>query len=150
MNYCLNCGIEVKKTEGKRPKKFCNNVCRATFHNKNKKKEPKYVLLSTHEAALKEREERINALEAEIRAISDTAVQIPQEASVKPALPKKQAPVVNIQNLTDDKNTNYQIDIKAQIEQLTTQMNHCGTGILGKKMKQNLQWEINALQKKLQ
>lgn len=45
---CLNCGAEIKQIEGSREKKYCNDICRASFHQKkNKGKEPQYVRYST-------------------------------------------------------------------------------------------------------
>lgn len=51
MNKCLNCGAEIKQMEGSREKKYCNDVCRASYHqNKKKGKEPQYVRYSTFKA----------------------------------------------------------------------------------------------------
>jgi len=49
MTKCLECGSEIKQTEGRRPRKFCDNKgkCKGAYWLKNKPKEPRYVLKST-------------------------------------------------------------------------------------------------------
>lgn len=62
MDNCLNCQKEITQKEGKRAKKFCNDICRATYwQKKNKGKEPKYVLFKT----FKEMQEKLNKAMAE-------------------------------------------------------------------------------------
>ena len=70
MSNCLNCQKAVQNTEGKRPKKFCSDKCRATYHNKNKAKESKYIQLKTHEGIVQDLRARIKLLEAQISAQS--------------------------------------------------------------------------------
>lgn len=61
MSKCLNCGNEVKQTEGRRPRKFCDNNgrCRGEHFRKNNPKEGKYVLRKTHEEMIKKFTDRI-------------------------------------------------------------------------------------------
>ena len=40
---CLNCNKEVKQSEGKRERKYCDDNCKQQYWVKNHKKEPKYV-----------------------------------------------------------------------------------------------------------
>ena len=49
MTKCLNCEAEVKQTEGRRPRKFCDNKgkCRLAYWNKNQPKKGRYVLKTT-------------------------------------------------------------------------------------------------------
>lgn len=48
MKQCLNCKKEIVQVEGKREKHFCDDNCRASYWQKNKKKkEPKYVQFKT-------------------------------------------------------------------------------------------------------
>jgi endogenous inhibitor of DNA gyrase (YacG/DUF329 family) len=57
MKTCLNCGKEIEQKEGKRERKFCGDVCRAThFRQKNAGKK-KYVKIETYEKLQKELEE---------------------------------------------------------------------------------------------
>lgn len=36
ITYCLNCGSEIKQTNTKRKKKFCNSSCAASYNNKQR------------------------------------------------------------------------------------------------------------------
>lgn len=65
MTNCLNCGKPIEAYTGRRTRKYCSPACKLAYFKKTKPKEPKYVLLSTHEAAL----ERIKSLEAQISSI---------------------------------------------------------------------------------
>lgn len=38
MNVCLECGVQVLQTEGKRKKEYCGNTCRVKFYLKKKNK----------------------------------------------------------------------------------------------------------------
>ena len=49
---CLNCGKEVKQTEGKRQRKYCNDACKQIHWKKTNKKEPKYVQYKTFKELL--------------------------------------------------------------------------------------------------
>lgn len=61
MDKCLNCKKELIHEKGRRKKMYCNDICRATFHqNKNKGKEPKYVRYST----FKELQDKLEVLMA--------------------------------------------------------------------------------------
>lgn len=73
---CLNCGAELKQMEGSREKKYCNDICRASYHQKkNKGVEPKYVRYST----FKELKDKFDALVAgkEIK-VADVNKQSPK------------------------------------------------------------------------
>ena|ERR1035437_679951 len=58
MEECLNCKKELISESGKREKKFCDDKCRASYWQKNKKKEPKYVQFKTFQ----ELQDKFNAL----------------------------------------------------------------------------------------
>lgn len=62
MTKCLNCDAPIKLTEGRRPRKFCDNKgkCRLAYWNKNNPKEGKYVLKSTHEKIVKQLSDKLN------------------------------------------------------------------------------------------
>lgn len=47
MSKCLQCGVAIESYTGRRPKKFCSDTCRATFHQKPRPK--KSVLRTTYE-----------------------------------------------------------------------------------------------------
>lgn len=38
MDKCKNCGVEIIRNTGRRPKEFCSDSCRVKFWQKNKKK----------------------------------------------------------------------------------------------------------------
>lgn len=143
MSNCLNCGKEVQKTEGKRPKKFCSDTCRATFHNKNKKKEPKYVLLETHQAVLK-------ALEAANKELIDIKSREAVESVRNVAQNASGTKVVNFNTQTK---SNYSIDTtnvaskEAELERLTKAVNSCSDTPLGRKAKAHYQRQIDELKK---
>jgi predicted GIY-YIG superfamily endonuclease len=98
---CLNCDKELSPGRGKRAKVFCSDRCRATYHQKSKKKkQPKYVRLETHEAVLK-------ALNEAKRELADMKTrQIGESAANQ----RKTASAVNIQNLNDQPKSNYTIN----------------------------------------
>lgn len=56
MSNCKQCGAEIDVNTGRRPKKYCNEVCKSAYWRKNKPKEPKYVLKSTFQEVVKERD----------------------------------------------------------------------------------------------
>ena len=73
MNKFLKCGKELKHTEGKRERKFCDNKnkCKQEYHNKRKAKEPKYVQIETHKTVVNDLESKIQKLlEKELIAIA--------------------------------------------------------------------------------
>lgn len=37
MDKCKNCGVEIVRNTGRRPKEFCSDSCRVKFWQKNKK-----------------------------------------------------------------------------------------------------------------
>lgn len=49
---CLNCNKEVKQTEGKRQRKYCDDACKQIHWKKTNKKEPKYVQYKTFKELL--------------------------------------------------------------------------------------------------
>lgn len=49
MSNCKNCNKELIQTEGKRPKKFCDNTCRSAHHRATKPKERKYIQRKTYD-----------------------------------------------------------------------------------------------------
>jgi len=55
MNKCLQCGVDIESYTGRRPKKFCSDGCRATYHKKPRPK--KSVTRGTFEKVVKEKAE---------------------------------------------------------------------------------------------
>lgn len=55
MNKCLQCGVDIESYTGRRPKKFCSDGCRATYHKKPRPK--KNVTRDTFEKVVKEKAE---------------------------------------------------------------------------------------------
>jgi len=49
---CLNCNKEVKQSEGKRERKYCNDTCKQIHWQKTHKKEQKYVQYKTFKELL--------------------------------------------------------------------------------------------------
>ena len=118
MSNCLNCQKAVQNTEGKRPKKFCSDKCRATYHNKNKAKESKYIQLKTHEGIVQDLRARIKLLEAQISAQSkpdDTKYQNNLKDAHKWT---RQPSGSKIQNFTNDQNTNKVVTVSEKQEDL--------------------------------
>lgn len=65
MSKCLNCGVPIETNTGRRPRKFCGDNCRATYHQKHKPKERKFVQRATYERIFeknKELESRLTEL----------------------------------------------------------------------------------------
>ncbi len=71
MSECLNCGKQIEAYTGRRAKKYCSSACKQAYFQKNKKKEPKYVLLTTYKDEIEKRDARIKLLEAQISAQSE-------------------------------------------------------------------------------
>ena len=53
MSKCLQCGVAIESYTGRRPKKFCSDTCRATYHQKPRPK--KNVLRATFDNVVKEK-----------------------------------------------------------------------------------------------
>lgn len=56
MSNCKQCGKEIESHTGRRPKKFCNEVCRIAYFNANKPKERAMVKKATYDAVVAERD----------------------------------------------------------------------------------------------
>ena len=55
MSKCLQCDAPIESYTGRRPKKFCSDGCRATYHKKPRPK--KNVTRDTFEKVVKEKAE---------------------------------------------------------------------------------------------
>lgn len=72
------------------------------------------------------------------------------KSNFKVQIPKKEEkPVIEEKTVSDEKKEDRK-GIQEQIEELTTQMNNCGTTYFGKRMKESLQKQINELKNKSQ
>lgn len=66
MSECLNCKKPIETHTGRRPRKFCSDNCRATYNSKNRPKTKKWVQQKTFEKVVKEKDEIIANLKAQI------------------------------------------------------------------------------------
>lgn len=79
--YCLNstCGKELIHTEGRRPKKYCDDKCRVSFYL-SQKKEPKYVQKKTFDKLKTDYEELKSKLGVQVQNLTKpTVVEPPKQ-----------------------------------------------------------------------
>ena len=133
---CLNCQKELKQTEGRRQKLYCNDACRVAFFQKKNKKEgipAKYVLKSAHEKEVEKLNARIKQLEAQISGQGSNKVDVPKNEET----PKNEGGTINSD------------EIQRKIEELTKAANSCADTRLGKMSKASYLNQIKALQKQI-
>lgn len=116
MTKCLECGSEIKQTEGRRPRKFCDNKgkCKGAYWLKNKPKEPRYVLKSTLDSVVAKYEGLLSVIpkgnRVDINPLIDAArgrdasginedeLNIPQKQQIASQIEKYEAEISILQN----------------------------------------------------
>lgn len=99
MSKCLECGADISQTEGRRPRKFCDNKgkCRLAHWNKNNPKGGKYVLKSTHEAIIEKMNKKmaemaetnfVSESEAIVRHLQDNGSQVTTKGIIATVAPE--------------------------------------------------------------
>jgi len=90
MNKCLTCGAELSHTEGKRPKKYCNQTCKQKHWNINKKEPMKCIPIKLYEELMSKaatHDARYSAAAEVIKnqgpvTVTSTADKMPGESSI--------------------------------------------------------------------
>ncbi len=156
MSNCLNCDTPIETNTGRRPKKYCSDICRATHYQKNKPKEKKFVQSATHEAVLKENKELKTQLEALKSTVSENkAQQAPETENHTNTSQKEKSVAVGAENASDKAINNLvgivtgivSEDAATKIAQYENEMKHLGEGSLGKLRKKQLEKLIAGLKK---
>jgi len=133
MTKCLECGSEIKQTEGRRPRKFCDNKgkCKGAYWIKNKPKEPRYVLKSTLDSV-------VAKYESILLSIPSNA-ENPQEA--KMGLHVMALAMASMGNGDSKSKTSPQ----EEIEKYESEIKTLGDSALGKRRKVFLEGKIREL-----
>lgn len=95
MSKCLNCETQIETNTGRRPKKYCSDICRATHYQKNKPKEKRFVQMATYSSVLEENVKLKEELQQIKATVSDFKPQEPTKTKKegKPTQKEDKAPV---------------------------------------------------------